>query len=123
MRIQLSPLPRVAEQVPQTHSAFLSASSIVGKSFGSFCKSASRVAMHRPRDWFLHKDVFAPFQQFAAHIEMRRGGRDDHRSVDLRKKRVRVRSAMIFWNACGLQSLLVMICNKSSTGIDLRTRR
>src|SRR5207247_3351368 len=49
MRIQLSPFPRVAARVPQTQSAFLSASSIVGKSFVSFCRSASSVAMHRPR--------------------------------------------------------------------------
>src|SRR5881628_2067259 len=36
MRIQLSPFPRVAARVPQTQSAFLSASSIAGRSFGSF---------------------------------------------------------------------------------------
>src|SRR5438552_19130955 len=50
MRIQLSPLPRVSARVPQTQSAFLSAWSIAGKSFGSFCKSASSVAMYRPPD-------------------------------------------------------------------------
>src|SRR5439155_1344926 len=61
MRIQLSPFPRVAARVPQTQSAFLSASSIVGKSFGSFCRSASSVAMHRQfavnwqRENFFHR--------------------------------------------------------------------
>src|SRR5438094_429120 len=36
IRIHLSPFPRVVARVPQTQSAFLSASSIAGKSLGSF---------------------------------------------------------------------------------------
>src|SRR5262249_22845900 len=71
IRIQLSPLPRVAARVPQTQSACLSASSIAGKSRGSFFRSASSAAMYRLRDVCIPAQLAADSPQlaFIAHID------------------------------------------------------
>src|SRR5213596_432873 len=74
MRIQLSPFPRVGARVPQTQSAFLSASSIVGKSLGSFCRSASSVAMYRPRATCMPAQLAADSPQLNLNRWIRRRG-------------------------------------------------
>src|SRR5437773_8888168 len=74
IRAQLSPEPRVATRVPQTQSARLSAPIIAGRSLGSFCKSASNVAMYQPQATCMSAQLAADSPQLNLNRCTRRRG-------------------------------------------------